>query len=90
MYKRQLSDIDKDAPIVIYCSVGYRSEKIGEKLQRAGFKNVVNLWGGIFDWSNQQLPLVNSAEEKVTRVHPYDKNWGRWLIEEATSDLVSD
>jgi len=40
-----LSDIDKDAPIVIYCSVGYRSEKIGEKLQRAGFKNVVNLWG---------------------------------------------
>ena len=85
-----LSDIDKDAPIVIYCSVGYRSEKIGEKLQRAGFKNVVNLWGGIFDWSNQQLPLVNSAEEKVTRVHPYDKNWGRWLIEEATSDLVSD
>ena len=33
---------------------------------------------------------ITEAEEKVTRVHPYDKNWGRWLIEEATSDLVSD
>lgn len=85
-----LEDIDKDAPIVIYCSVGYRSEKIGEKLQRAGFKNVVNLWGGIFDWANQQLPLVNQAEEKVTLVHPYDKNWGRWLEDEASQELVSD
>ncbi len=69
-----LADIDKDAPIVIYCSVGYRSEKIGENLQRAGFKNVVNLWGGIFDWANQQLPLINQAKEKVTSVHPYDEN----------------
>lgn len=83
-----LDDIDKDAPIVIYCSVGYRSEKIGEKLQRAGFKNVVNLWGGIFDWANQQRPLVNGAEENVNIVHPYDENWGKWLVEEA--ELASD
>lgn len=84
-----LNGIDKEASIVIYCSVGYRSEKIGEKLQRAGFKNVVNLRGGIFDWANQQLPLVNEAEEKVTSVHPYDEDWGRWL-DEVTPELVSD
>jgi len=86
----ELAGIDKDAPIVIYCSVGYRSEKIGEKLQKAGYKNVINLWGGIFDWANLKLPLVNEDEEKVTSVHPYDENWGRWLAGEITPELISD
>jgi len=74
-----LADIDKDAPIVVYCSVGYRSEKVGEELQEAGFTNVINLRGGIFDWANQKLPLVNAKQEKVTSVHPYDDDWGLWL-----------
>ena len=85
-----LADLDRDAHIVVYCSVGYRSEKIGEKLQKAGFRNVINLWGGIFDWANQQLPLVNQAEEKVTSVHPYDKNWGKWLKVSDSDDAHSD
>ena len=84
---KTLVGIDKDAPIVVYCSVGYRSEKIGEKLQKAGFRNVVNLWGGIFDWANLKLPLVNEAKEKVSSVHPYDENWGRWLDDEVSLDL---
>ena len=41
---------DKDTEIVIYCSIGVRSEKIGERLQEAGYKNVRNLYGGIFQW----------------------------------------
>ena len=85
---KTLSGIDKDAPIVVYCSVGYRSEKIGERLKKAGFSNVINLRGGIFDWANRKLPLVNKAEEKVTIVHPYDRNWGRWLIRDAAPPEV--
>ena len=27
---------DKDTPIIVYCSLGIRSEEIGEKLQKAG------------------------------------------------------
>jgi len=87
---KTLANIDKDAPIVVYCSVGYRSEKIGEKLQKAGFKNVVNLWGGIFDWANLKLPLVNEAEQEVNSVHPYDENWGRWLEQDTSVEPVSD
>lgn len=73
-----LSDVDRDEPIVIYCSVGKRSELIGEQLQKAGFSNVRNLRGGLFQWANEGRPIVDSTGPSST-VHPYDKNWGRWL-----------
>lgn len=72
------SDIPKDQAIVVYCSVGYRSGKIAEKLKRAGYTNVYNLWGGIFDWINSGKKVVN--EKGVTKnVHPYNEKWGKWL-----------
>lgn len=39
---------NKDEAIVVYCSIGVRSEKIAKKLKDAGYKNVKNLYGGIF------------------------------------------
>ena len=35
-----LRDTPRDQPILVYCSVGYRSERIGEKLQEMGFTHV--------------------------------------------------
>ena len=32
MDKESLKDIPKDAKVVVYCSIGYRSEEIGEKI----------------------------------------------------------
>ena len=54
---KDVKDIPKDAEVVVYCSVGYRSERIGEKLREAGYENVKNLYGGIFDWKNQGMTL---------------------------------
>jgi rhodanese-related sulfurtransferase len=76
---KTLKAIPKNTPIIVYCSVGYRSEKIGEKLQKAGYKNVKNLWGGIFEWANQSHPLVNSAGQPTQKVHAYSPEWGIWL-----------
>jgi len=44
---------DKKTPIVVYCSIGVRSENIGEILTKMGYSNVKNLYGGIFDWKNK-------------------------------------
>jgi rhodanese-related sulfurtransferase len=74
-----VKDIPKDAAIVVYCSVGYRSEKIGEKLQTAGFKNVKNLYGSLFEWMNEGFPVVNNYEMKTQKVHAYNRAWGIWL-----------
>ena len=67
-----------DQPIVTYCSVGYRSSAFAEKLAEAGFKNVVNLEGSIFQWVNENRPLVNDAGQ-TDKVHPFNALWGTLL-----------
>ncbi len=74
-----LADTPKDETIVLYCSVGYRSEKIGERLQKMGYKKVYNLYGSIFEWINQGYPVVNKEDKIVSAVHTYNKNWSKWV-----------
>lgn len=76
---RKVYDIPKDANIIVYCSVGYRSEKIGEKLRRNGYKNVFNLYGSIFEWANEGNPLYKSNGVQTTEIHTYNKNWAKWV-----------
>lgn len=75
----QVAHIPKDEAIVVYCSVGYRSERIGEQLQEAGYTKVQNLYGGIFHWKNEGLEIVNNDEIPTDSVHTYNKQWGKWL-----------
>lgn len=76
---RKLYDIPVNATVVVYCSVGIRSEKIGEKLIAAGYKNVLNLYGGIFEWVNQGHPVYKQNGVQTAEIHTYDKNWERWV-----------
>ncbi len=74
-----VSNLPKSTPLVVYCSVGYRSEKISEQLIAAGFNNVSNLYGGIFEWKNQGHTVVNPAGETTDSIHAYSRTWGIWL-----------
>lgn len=75
----RVKNLDKSQPIVVYCSVGYRSEKISVQLVKAGFLNVQNLYGGIFEWKNQDKKVVNTQNQPTEKVHAYNKTWGVWL-----------
>ncbi|WP_255518089.1 rhodanese-like domain-containing protein [Fulvivirga sp. M361] len=75
-----VKDINKESPVVLYCSVGYRSEKIGERLKELGFTNVFNLYGGIFDWKNNDQEVVRGRDTPTDSVHTYNKNWSKWLV----------
>lgn len=75
----QVIDIPKDAKVLVYCSVGYRSERAGEQLQKAGYTNVQNLYGGIFDWKNKGNEVVNPTNAPTDSVHTYNRLWSRWL-----------
>ncbi|MBC8047867.1 MAG: rhodanese-like domain-containing protein, partial [Fimbriimonadaceae bacterium] len=77
----RLGSISNDEKIVVYCSVGYRSEKITEKLIAAGYTNVSNLYGGIFEWMNQENNIVDANGELTNKIHAYSKIWGVWLSE---------
>jgi rhodanese-related sulfurtransferase len=75
----KLQSINKKQKIVVYCSVGYRSEKISEKLKKEGFADVSNLYGGIFEWVNQGNAVVDEKGEVTENIHAYSKTWGVWL-----------
>lgn len=71
------------SPVVVYCSVGYRSSALAAKLQKAGLTNVFNLEGSLFAWANEGRPVYR-GERPLTpaQVHPYDRKWGQLLRKE--------
>ncbi len=77
-----IDKLDKSKTVVVYCSIGYRSEKIGELLQEKGFRNVLNLYGSIFEWVNQGNTIVDTNDKETNKIHTYDKKWGKWMINE--------
>jgi rhodanese-related sulfurtransferase len=76
--KDVLKDIPKDAVIVTYCSVGYRSGKVAEDLKKQGYKNVYNLYGGIFNWANNG-ELIHRRTIRTNEIHGYSKSWSKWV-----------
>jgi len=53
-------EIDHDAPIAVHCKGGYRSLIASSLLQRAGFRDVVNVVGGFDAWQAAKLPLASA------------------------------
>lgn len=76
---KRVTGIPKDANVVLYCSVGYRSEKVGEKLLATGYRRVRNLDGSLFEWVNQGNAVVDRTGKPTERVHAYNRLWGVWL-----------
>ena len=75
----QLQDVSKEDTVVLYCSVGYRSERIGVQLQKAGYQHVYNLYGGIFQWKNEGKEVFTPQNQPTDSVHTYNRSWSKWL-----------
>ncbi len=73
-----VKEFPKNQPIVVYCSIGARSQEIGEKLISAGYSEIYNLYGGIFHWVNEENP-VYTDQVKTEKVHVFNKTWSIWL-----------
>lgn len=79
--KSVFEEMDKTEPIVLYCSVGYRSEKIGEQLLKMGFEKVYNLYGSIFEWVNQGYAVESAPDSLTTKIHTYNEKWSQWVTQ---------
>ncbi len=55
---RRLGELDPDDEIVVHCKSGGRSAKAVEFLRQQGFKDVLNMRGGILAWSDKIDPKV--------------------------------
>jgi rhodanese-related sulfurtransferase len=74
-----VKNVAKGVEIIVYCSIGKRSEKITQRLKKAGYNNVSNLYGGIFEWVNQGNEVVDANNKRTSKVHVYGRLWGLWL-----------
>jgi rhodanese-related sulfurtransferase len=59
-FENEISSLDKNATYAVYCRSGNRSGQAVKVMQDAGFTNVFNMNGGVIDWANAGLPLVNN------------------------------
>ena len=59
-FEDEISTLDKNATYTVYCRSGNRSGQAVKVMHDAGFHNVYNLNGGVIDWANAGLPLVNN------------------------------
>ena len=85
--QESLAGVPPEQPIVCYCAAGFRSSAMARRLARAGYTEIFNLEGSIFDWASEGRPLVR--EGGVTReVHPF--NWlGRLMLPRGVCASVS-
>ncbi len=70
---------NKNQKIIVYCSLGVRSEDIAEQLKDSGYTNVYNLYGGIFEWKNNNFNIYNTNNELTENIHAFSKQWSKWL-----------
>ncbi len=57
-FEEQISTLDKEQTVYIYCRSGGRSGRAASMLESMGFQKVVNLDGGILAWQAQGKEVV--------------------------------
>jgi glyoxylase-like metal-dependent hydrolase (beta-lactamase superfamily II)/rhodanese-related sulfurtransferase len=55
---RRIGELPQNRPLVVYCAGGYRSSMAASLLKLKGFKDVMELAGGIAAWESADLPLT--------------------------------
>lgn len=56
--KSAMGELDRNAPVLLYCASGRRSAAAREALVQAGFKDVTDMAGGIQAWTANGKPVV--------------------------------
>ena len=56
-FEQRIDKLDKNEPVYIYCKAGGRSSEAVEILHKKGFKEIVELEGGIDAWQEAGKPV---------------------------------
>jgi rhodanese-related sulfurtransferase len=57
-FKSNLSKLDKNKPVFVYCAAGGRSGSASEVLEELGFKQIYDLKGGMNAWTRAGKPVT--------------------------------
>ena len=56
-FEKEVLELDKDAPIAVYCRSGNRSSQAVKVMEKLGFTNLYDMDGGVIDWAAASKPL---------------------------------
>lgn len=63
-FERRTTSLDKEKSIYVYCLAGSRSRNAANQLRAKGFKNVVELAGGMNAWRQANKPVEGNNNVK--------------------------
>ncbi len=64
-FKLNLANLDKTKTVFIYCLAGGRSANAAQIMLNYGFKNIIELDGGLLNWRAHNLPEQKANENKI-------------------------
>jgi thioredoxin 1 len=75
-FESEIAKIDKEKTVFVYCLSGGRSSAAASFLEKKGYKNVIELVGGMMAWRSEGLPetKLNSKKERSNFVDFIAKN----------------
>ena len=60
-FDEELSKLDKNRPVLLYCKTGRRSAECAKKLENAGFVKIYDLQGGISRWKYEGFDVESKS-----------------------------
>ena len=66
--------LDPKKPVLVYCTIGYRSSLHVQKLTKQGY-DAFNLEGGILSWAHAGGNLLTTEGKPTKMVHTYGPLW---------------
>lgn len=92
VFEKGLGDKVKGKHLIFYCSVGYRSsvmaDRVRDSAMKSGAVSVANLRGGLFRWYNEGR-VVHDATDTTDAIHPYDRVWGAFVNERPGAQMMT-
>ncbi len=79
-YEKAISVLDKNKTVYVYCLAGGRSNTAANDLLKRGFKNVIELEGGMNAWRKANLPEEKSGSTQQLNVQTFESK----LVKEGT------
>lgn len=73
-FRDRVQYLDKNKPVYVYCLAGIRSANAAKWMRENGFKEVVELQGGVNAWKQAGKPLDGLAPEKQLAVADFEKS----------------
>ncbi len=59
-FEENMSKLDKDEPVYLYCRSGKRSAKAAQILKEMGFKEIYDMEGGYLKWQSEQIDSLTA------------------------------